>query len=79
MVSTMLVQMVMNAIGSLFNEIHLLKHERLKSTKSLAKNVLALNATDLSVLCTSIKSKWITEAGIIRRDKDNREYHYSFA
>ena len=50
----------------------------MKSTKTLAKNVLALSASDMSILCSSIKSKWITEAGIMRRDKDGRE-HYSFA
>lgn len=62
--ATLVTQMVINAIGSLFNEIHMMKNERIQSTKSLAKNVLVLSPTDLSVLCASVKSKWITTAGI---------------
>ena len=39
---TMVIQMIVNAIGSLFAEVHELKAERSKFTKSLAKNVFAL-------------------------------------
>ena len=73
--ATLVIQMVINAIGSLFTEIDMLRAERIQSTKSLAKNVFALNPSDLSILCASVKSKWISTVGIMKHDQGRKEHY----
>ena len=52
--STFLVQIIINAIGEVYCDVQMLVSERDKFTKSLAKNVIVLQASDKSILCASI-------------------------
>ena len=74
---TMVIQMIINAVGSLYTEVHGLQIERSQFAKSLAKNVFALRQSDKSVLCASVESKWIAAAGILKHDSVGKE-HFKF-
>ena len=78
--SSLALQIVINAIGSLYTDVYVLRSERGHITKSQAKNVFVLNKANKSVLSSQIKSKWLAEHVFCSHKNEaggNSEFNFS--
>ena len=67
--SSLALQIVINAVGSLYTDVEVLRSERGSITDSQAKNVFVLNSKNKSVLSAKVKSKWLADNVNLRHDK----------
>ena len=67
--SSLALQIVINAVGSLHTDVEVLRSERGSITNSQAKNVFVLNSENKSVLSAKVKSKWLADNVILSHDK----------
>ena len=57
--STLAIQMVINAVGRYHTDVQVLAYERTQSTLSKAKNVFVLDQNEHDVIASKVRSKWL--------------------